>query len=148
MKTTRVLLVCCGLLTAVPLQGCSVGMALSGQENPDLTVVRVGAARAVVEQELGEPIETTTLEDGRRADVYAYELGDPPSGARALGHGALDILTFGVWEIFGTVAEARKGDTYHSTVTYDQSDRIADIRTMKVGASEENGTDSSAGNQP
>jgi hypothetical protein len=104
-------------------------MALSGQENPDLSMVRVGASRVLVEQELGKPIEQETLEDGRRSDVYEYEIGDQPSGGRALAHGALDVLTLGIWEIFGTVAEAREGQQFHATITYDQDDKVVDIKT-------------------
>lgn len=131
MKPAHILFVCCGLLAMVPLQACSVGMALSGQENPDLSMVRVGAPRVIVELELGEPIEQNTLEDGRRSDVYEYEIGDQPSGGRALAHGALDVLTLGIWEIFGTVSEARVGQKFHATITYDQDDKIVDIKTVR-----------------
>jgi hypothetical protein len=44
------------LLTAsvcVPIQACSVGMALSGSENPDLGAIKVGASRGEVELHLG-----------------------------------------------------------------------------------------------
>jgi hypothetical protein len=123
------------LLTAslgVLVQACSVGMAMSGSENPDLGAVRVGATRGEVELHLGTAIKTTPLPDGGRADVYQYEIGNEPSAGRAIGHGVLDVLTLGIWEIVGTPIEAVQGETYNATITYDQGDRVADIKTQKA----------------
>jgi hypothetical protein len=113
------------------VQACSVGMAMSGSENPDLGAVRVGATRGEVELHLGTAIKTTPLPDGRRADVYRYEIGNEPSAGRAVGHGVLDVLTLGIWEIVGTPIEAVQGETYNATITYDEGDRVADIKTQK-----------------
>lgn len=125
------------LLTAsicIPAQACSVGMAMSGSENPDLGAIRVGASRGEVELHLGTAIKTTPLPDGRRADVYQYEIGNEPSAGRAVGHGVMDVLTLGIWEIVGTPIEAVQGETYHATITYDEGDRVADIKTQKTSA--------------
>jgi hypothetical protein len=125
------------LLTAslcVPVQACSVGMALSGSENPDLGAIRVGASRGEVELHLGSAVKTTPLPDGGRADVYQYEIGNEPSAGRAVGHGVMDVLTLGIWEIVGTPIEAVQGETYSATITYDESDKVADIKTQKVSA--------------
>ena len=54
-------------------------MALSGEENPDLGAIHLGAARGEVELHLGAPIRSASLEDGRRADVYKYQIGNEPS---------------------------------------------------------------------
>jgi hypothetical protein len=132
MSSRRVLV---ALLTAsicVPLQACSVGMAMSGSENPDLGAIRVGATRGEVELHLGSAIKTTPLPDGGRADVYQYEIGNEPSAGRAVGHGVMDVLTLGIWEIVGTPIEAVQGETYHATISYDEADRVADIKTQKV----------------
>ena len=117
-----------------PTQACSVGMAMSGSENPDLGAIRVGASRGEVELHLGTAIKTTPLPDGRRADVYQYEIGNEPSAGRAVGHGVMDVLTLGIWEIVGTPIEAVQGETYHATITYDEGDRVADIKTQKASA--------------
>lgn len=119
----------------VPIQACSVGMAMSGSENPDLGAIRVGASRGEIELHLGSPIKTTPLPDGGRADVYQYEIGNEPSAGRAVGHGVMDVLTLGIWEVVGTPIEAVQGETYHATITYDGSDKVADIKTQKVSAS-------------
>ena len=56
------------LLAALP--ACSVGMALSGSDNPDLGAIRVGASRGEVEMHLGRPVSSITLAQGHRADTY------------------------------------------------------------------------------
>ncbi|MCH7500389.1 MAG: hypothetical protein IH886_10325 [Nitrospinae bacterium] len=107
--------------------GCSVGMAMSGKDNPNLGMVRSGASRGEVELTLGPPVSTVTIEDGRRIDVYEYEIGNEPSAGRAIGHGIMDILTFGLWEIIGTPIEGVQGNKYRMQITYDRNDRVIAI---------------------
>jgi hypothetical protein len=64
---------------AVVLGGCSVGMAVSGDDNPDLGAVRVGATRGEVQMQLGSPVRTTTAPDGTRTDLYEYEIATSPA---------------------------------------------------------------------
>ena len=116
------------------LSGCSVGMALSGKQDPDLGAIRVGATRGEVELQLGPPIQSASLDQGLRADVYAYEIGNEPSAGRAIGHGVLDVLTLGLWEVAGTPIEGVQGETYHATITYHRDDKVANIKTQKVTA--------------
>jgi hypothetical protein len=116
------------------LSGCSVGMALSGSENPDLGAIRVGASRGEVELHLGSPIKSTLLEDGRRADIYAYEIGNEPSGGRAAGHAVMDVLTLGIWEVVGTPIEGVQGEKYNATIVYDENDRVVDLKSAKVAS--------------
>jgi hypothetical protein len=116
------------------LAACSVGMALSGEENPDLGAIRVGAARGEVELHLGAPIKSASLDDGRRADVYEYQIGNQPSAGRAIGHGVMDVLTLGLWEVVGTPIEGVQGDTYHATITYDRADKVVEIQTKKAAS--------------
>jgi hypothetical protein len=123
------------VLTLMPvLAACSVGMALSGEENPDLGAIRVGAARGEVELHLGAPVKSASLDDGRRADVYQYQIGNQPSAGRAIGHGVMDVLTLGLWEVVGTPIEGVQGETYHATITYDRDDKVVDIQTKKAGS--------------
>ena len=123
------------LAIATPITGCSVGMALNGSENPDLGDVRVGATRGEIEIQLGSPIKITTLADGNRVDVYEYEIGNEPSTGRAIGHGVMDVLTLGAWEIIGTPIEGIQGEKYHATVTFDQTDKVIAIKSKKVSTS-------------
>ena len=135
MSITRRVRAAIGALALVPvLAGCSVGMALSGEENPDLGAIRVGAPRGEVELHLGAPVRSASLDDGRRADVYRYQIGNQPSAGRAIGHGVMDVLTLGLWEVVGTPIEGVQGETYHATITYDRDDRVVDIQTRKAGS--------------
>ena len=131
MKSRIVPLSVSALLVAGVLSGCSVGMALSGEENPDLSVVKLGASRGEVELQLGSPISTESAADGHRIDTYEYEIGNEPSPGRAVAHGVADVLTLGLWEIIGTPIEAVQGETYFTEITYDADDKVTNIVTRK-----------------
>ena len=109
------------------LCGCSVGMALSGKEEPNLGAIRVGSTRGEVEMHLGSPFTSTSLEDGMRIDIYEYEIGNEPSAGRAIGHGVMDVLTFGIWEIVGTPIEGVQGEKRQLTIKYDADDHVKSI---------------------
>jgi hypothetical protein len=81
---------------------------------------------------LGSPKSSITLENGRRADTYEYEIGNEPSAGRAIGHGAMDVLTLGLWEVVGTPIEGVQGERYNATVTYGSDDKVVEIRTAKA----------------
>ncbi len=125
MKNFKLLLAL--LLSAPLLKGCSVGMALSGEKDPDLSVVREGTSRAEVEFQLGQPVEVNTKTPGKTSAKYQYTLGNDPSAGRAIAHGAMDVLTFGVWEIVGTPVEAINGKNYEVWITYNDLDKIEHI---------------------
>lgn len=116
------------------LSGCSVGMALSGSQNPDLGAVRTGATRGEIELHLGTPVRSTLLDGGHRADVYHYEVGNEPSAGRAAGHAVMDVLTLGIWEIVGTPIEGVQGEKYTATIVYDANDRVVDLKTAKASS--------------
>lgn len=96
------------LLLALPLvlTGCSVYMAAAGDKEPNLGAFNVGSSRGQVEAQLGNAKTTTTLPNGDREDLYQYTIGNEPSAGRAIGHGAADVLTLGLWEVLGTPIEA------------------------------------------
>jgi outer membrane protein assembly factor BamE (lipoprotein component of BamABCDE complex) len=109
------------------LCSCSVGMALSGKKEPNLGAIAVGSTRGEVEMHLGSPTASTTLEDGTRVDIYEYELGNEPSAGRAVGHGIMDVLTLGIWEVVGTPIEAVQGEKKQITITYDKNNCVKSI---------------------
>ena len=123
------------MLTLAALSGCSVGMAMSGSENPDLSQVRVGSTRGEVEVQLGSPQRSTINDDGTRVDIYQYEIGNEPSAGRAIGHGVMDVLTLGIWEIVGTPIEGFQGEKFNLTVVYDEKDRVSNLSSRKVSSS-------------
>jgi len=112
--------------------GCSVGMAMSGKEAPNLGMVQVGASRGEIELTLGSPGKTVTLKDGNRMDVYEYEIGNEPSPGRAAGHAVMDLLTLGLWEIVGTPVEAIQGDKRKLNITYDKNDIVLSINSVFI----------------
>ena len=126
---------CVVVAAPLVLQGCSVGMALSGKENPDLGAVRVGATRGEVEMHLGTPVQSAMLSDGRRTDTYEYQIGNEPSAGRAIGHGVMDVLTLGLWEVVGTPIEGVQGERYRATIVYTADSTVEDIKTKKVSES-------------
>ena len=116
------------LVLAVPvLSSCSVGMAMSGTDDPNLAACRVGATRADIQAEVGPPIFTEVRDDGETECTYEDQLGNEPSIGRAVAHGSLDVLTFGLWEIVGTPVEAVQGETYQMTVVYGADGRATSI---------------------
>jgi hypothetical protein len=132
MRRIAVLRLASSAMLAALLSACSVGMAMSGKENPDLGAVKVGATRGEVEMHLGSPVKSTILTDGQRMDIYEYEIGNEPSAGRAIGHGVMDVLTLGIWEVVGTPIEGVQGETYSATITYAANDTVTDIKTKQV----------------
>src|SRR3989304_10513119 len=108
---------------SLALSGCSVGMALSGKKDPNLGAFRVGSTRGEVELQLGGPVSSVSNPNGSRTDVYEYDLGNEPSTGRAIGHGVLDVLTLGLWEIVGTPIEGFTGTKHQITIVYGPEDR-------------------------
>lgn len=119
IKNYSILISCALLLTA-----CSVGMALDGQRDPDISVVKREVHRADIEAQLGAPIRVTSQPNGQTTAVYKCEVGNESSPGRAVAHGVMDVLTLGIWEIVGTPIERFKGDTITMVVTYDREERV------------------------
>ena len=111
---------------------CSVGMAAAGKEDPNVRSIDIGSTMLEIERELGKPKTSRLLDDGGRESVYEYELGNEPSTGRAVLHGGLDILTFGIWEVVGTPIEATMGDQYELTVIYGPDDKARSLTTKKL----------------
>lgn len=113
------------------LGACSVGMAISGKEDPDLRAVKKGATRSGVEAQLGRPVKTVSLADDAKADVYAYAIGNEPSVARAFGHAIVDLVTLGIWELAGTSIERSHEEKYYLAVYYDASDSVIAVKPVR-----------------
>ena len=54
----------------LPMQGCSVFMAATGDKDPNFAVLQVGASRGVVELELGTAVEQHVAPDGTTTCIY------------------------------------------------------------------------------
>ena len=136
------------ILSCLFMAGCSVGMAMSGKKEPQLGVVRTGATRGEVELQLGHPVEAHE-ENGRRVDIYEYEIGNEPSAGRAIGHGVMDVLTLGLWEVAGTPIEGMQGEKMRLAVTYDDQDIVTHVGSVapprKQQQPPKKGSDASSG---
>lgn len=117
------------LLMPFVVSGCSVGMAMSGKETKDTSVLAVGASRDTVISRLGPPQTTVTDSDGTLVDSWDIVKGNQPSVGRAVVHGAMDVLTFGLWEVVGTPVELVVGQEKHTiyTVRYDTDSKIKNM---------------------
>lgn len=120
------------MVSACFLSACSVGMALDGQKDPDLSVVKTHANRTDIELQLGSPIHVNTTPDGNIRAVYEYEVGNEPNTGRAVAHGVMGVLTLGLWEVVGTPVEALKGDKLRLTVTCDSKGDLVSATPSKV----------------
>lgn len=112
--------------------GCSVYMAAVGEEEPNISNVRKGATRGEVDLALGQPKSIVTDSQGNTTATYEYTLGNEPSPGRAIAYTVLDILTLGLWEIFGTPIEAfNQGQKVEVTVHYNQKEEVTEIQSHK-----------------
>lgn len=121
------------------LAGCSVGMAMSGQEQKDTSILFPGSPRPVVIAKIGPPETSTVNKDGSYIDSYLITKGNEPSTGRAVAHGALDIVTLGLWELIGTPMEmgASGEDVSRYIIYYDTAERIKDIQKIRTDNKEQ-----------
>ena len=118
-------------ISALILEGCSVGMAMSGKKQPELGAVRVGVSRGEIELQLGSPVEIREV-NGKRVDIYEYEIGNEPSAGRAIGHGVMDVLTLGIWEVVGSPIEGVQGEKKRLMITYNDDDTVASVGSFQA----------------
>lgn len=115
------------------LNGCSVWMATHQETHHDLNVLKAGHSRSEVLAEFGPPINSE-MRDGARVDVFAFTQGQDGlfNVGRAVGHGAADVFTLGLWEVVGTPTElVLKGDKIAFEVTYDPDEKV--LKTLALG---------------
>ncbi len=117
------------LLVNLLLVGCSVGMAMSGKPDPNISALAVGQSRDVVILNLGQPTKTL-LADNKRMDVFELERGNEQSVGRATGHAVMDLLTLGGWELIGTPIEGFAGDTITLQIEYDEENKVRSVKTL------------------
>jgi hypothetical protein len=131
-------------VVAQAVTACSVGLALHGEDPPDLSVLKAGTPKTQIESKLGPPDSEAILADGRTQSTYAYEVGNESSAGRAGVHAAMDILTLGVWELVGTPLEAMQGEEMRVVITYDGA---GNAETFDVAKSDD-AADSDDGGAP
>ena len=114
--TLRILTTVCGLYAALVLSGCSIGMALSGNKQPNFDYISVGAPRNQVEAEFGHPAAT-----------YKYEMGNSPNTGRAWVNFYVDLATFVLAEPILSVIELLQGHDEETRIVYGPDNRVLEI---------------------
>ena len=132
MKNIANFILIMAIAVMFPLTGCSVGMALSGKENKDASILFPGAPRAVVIAKLGVPDVSTRDKNGNWVDSYLITEGNESSEGRAAMHAGLNLLTFFTWELIGTAWELGAG---HEEVTrvlvyYNENDEVTNVQAI------------------
>ncbi len=122
-------IVCLAHMTLVALlvSGCSIAMALHGNPEPNFDAFRIGSTREQVENQLGQPVSSEVLEEGKKRDTYEFEMGNSPNGHRALMNLYIDLATLFIWELPGTITEAQMGEDQKTQITYSADNRVVAI---------------------
>jgi len=129
MKYSKLILT----LSLAGLSGCSVFMAATSQEPPNLSVLEAGTPRLALERELGRPITDFKTNTGSIA-TFQYFTNDPANYRRAATYAVLDGITVGFAELITFPAEAVQGDRHVVTVWFDHSGKVISSRTSSHAA--------------
>jgi len=108
-------------------------MAAKQPPKKNLGVLKEGTPRSLLLAEFGQPVATET-KDGKRVDVFSFTQGysKGAKAGRALFHGAADVFTLGLWEVFATPTEGIfDGKKLAFEVTYDASDKVEKVITLQ-----------------
>jgi hypothetical protein len=127
MIALRNLTTVCRLYAAFLLSGCSIGMALSGNKQPNFDFISIGAPRNQVEVELGHPAATNESTEGKQEATYKYEMGNSPNTGRAWVNFYVDLYTIGLAEPILTVIELLQGHDEETRIVYGPDNRILEI---------------------
>ena len=128
MITFRILTTLCGLYAAFVLSGCSIGMALSGEKQPNFDYIAVGAPRNQVEAEFGHPAATNESTDGKREAIYKYEMGNSPNTGRAWVYGYAWLTIIGILgEPIYSLIELNMGHNEETRIVYGPDNRVLEI---------------------
>lgn len=120
---------CCGIAMAVSLSfttGCSVVMASKQPTKKNTQMIQQGLSRSMVIAEFGAPV-TSEYKNGKRHEVYTFTQGYSTISkvGRAFWHGAADVATIGLWELFGTPTETIfNGKKMSYELIFDENDQL------------------------
>jgi hypothetical protein len=123
----RIVTLLFGLYAIVVLSGCSIGMALSGNKQPNFDYIMIGAPRNQVEAEFGHPTATNDLTDGKLEATYKYEMGNSPNSGRAWVNFYVDLYTIGLAEPILTVIELLQGHDEETSIVYGSDKTVLEI---------------------
>lgn len=118
----------CGLCAVFMLSGCSIGMALSGNKQPNFDYIVVGSPRNQVEAEFGHPVATSSLTEGKQEASYKYEMGNSPNTGRAWMYGYAWLTIIGILgEPIYSLIELNMGHDEETRIVYGPDNKILEI---------------------
>ena len=130
-KTWGMVLVAAYVLAAHT--GCAVYLAGKGHPGTNLEALGVGTSEQEVERQLGTPSSSEPLGAGKRLSRYRVELTKQPNYARSVVHILLDLVTYGIWELPGSIyelrSEHRSGDV---GIVYGSDDHVLEIQDYQA----------------
>jgi hypothetical protein len=130
-KTWAIALVGSYVLTAYT--GCAVYLAGNGQPGTNLDALGVGTSEQEVERQLGTPSSIEPLGMGKRLYKYRVELPKEPNYTRTAVHILLDLVTYGIWELPGSIyelrSEHRKGEV---GFVYGPDDYVLEVQNSQA----------------
>jgi hypothetical protein len=113
--------------------GCAVYLAGKGHPGTNLETLGVGTSEQEVERQLGTPSSSEPLGAGKRLSRYRVELTKQPNYARSVVHILLDLVTYGIWELPGSIyelrSEHRSGDV---GIVYGSDDHVLEIQDYQA----------------
>ena len=114
------------LLSVLWFPGCSVLMALDGNDPLDYSLFKPGTPRHHVLARYGTPVSSET-KGGNTLDTYEFEEGDEAAPERIGIHMMADIMTFGAWELVGTPYEWFQGEDVAYVLEYGPEDTLQSV---------------------
>lgn len=118
------------LAAGLMLFGCAVNQAMQSEPGTDVSAVRPGIERSVVENLLGQPLREWTTEKKIHYCLYAYDGGRPASAGDASALLFLDVISLGLAELFISLDEdfaVRPRRESHIAVAYDSGNRVVGV---------------------
>ncbi len=115
------------------LPGCSVYLAATSPEQPDLSQVHPGADRVQVEKQLGKPIEFVRASGGDWA-TYTFPGPDEVDYRRAAAYALLDVVTTGLFELVSAPMETLQNEQHILKINYDTKGRVRSVLHFQKGA--------------
>lgn len=109
--------------TVTQLTGCSVMMAANQDGRKDVSLLKAGTPRVLIQGEFGYPMSSGMI-DGHKCDIIKFHQGysDGARVARAATWAVADVATLGLTEVISTPVEAAaNGNEVSYQVCYDSA---------------------------
>ena len=123
----KVMITVGGLYGLLILSGCSIAMALHGNQEPNFEYIKDGATKEDIDFAFNQAGTSREIEDGKTEVTYKYEVGNSPNPGRAAVNGYIDLYTLGIAEPVLTLIELFQGDDVETQVVYGRDKRAVEI---------------------